>query len=55
MGTIGDNKQLRLTDIKDAIRDEDADAVKTKIDRLKVMGNRSSIAGGSNRGRDRSL
>jgi len=55
MGTIGDNKQLRLTDIRDSIKDGDADAVKGRIDKLKVMGNRSSIAGGSNHRRERSL
>ena len=31
MGTIGDNKQLRLADIKDSIRDRDADVVKNKL------------------------
>jgi hypothetical protein len=31
MGTIGDNKQLRLADIRDSIRDPDANAVKYKL------------------------
>jgi hypothetical protein len=31
MGTIGDNKHLRLTDIRDRIGDKDADMVKQRL------------------------
>ena len=42
LGTIGDNKLFKLADIQDSIHDHDADAVKYKLDHLKV-GNKSSI------------
>jgi hypothetical protein len=31
MGTIGDNKKLRLADISDSIHDMDAEAVKNRL------------------------
>jgi hypothetical protein len=31
MGTIGDNKKLRLADISDSINDMDAEAVKNRL------------------------
>jgi hypothetical protein len=43
MGTIGDNKQLRLTDIKDRIGDKDADLVKQRIDVLRRNQNASHM------------
>jgi hypothetical protein len=43
MGTIGDNKQLRLTDIKDRIGDKDADLVKQRIDVLRRNQNASQM------------
>lgn len=43
MGTIGDNKQLRLTDIKERIGDKDADLVKQRIDVLRKNQNASQM------------
>ncbi len=35
MGTIGDNKKLRLADISDSINDMDAEAVKNRLQNLR--------------------
>ncbi len=35
MGTIGDNKHLKLSDIRDRIDDKDANVVKQRLDALR--------------------
>ena len=43
MGTIGDNKHMQLTDIKDRIGNGDADMVKQRLDILRKNQNASQM------------
>jgi hypothetical protein len=49
LGTIGDNKQLKLGDIRDRIGDRDADVVKQRLDSLKRSQNNSQLVSQTDR------
>lgn len=48
MGTIGDNKKLKLADISESIHDMDAEAVKNRLENLRER-NKSHIISTSDR------
>jgi len=43
LGTIGDNKQLKLADIRDRIGDRDAEVIKQRLDSLRRNQNNSQV------------